>query len=198
MLLSRAIYNQCIHAILMHEAVVPYSAAVQHVDLLNLHIKTSCTYYLTSLVSAHPRCCSNPGLSSLSTTVTSRPTPMRRPWWWNSDRRSSSRSTWPRQSERERYRFRNIITRMENCHNSTSMVLHSPHHMLLHNTQHWVAQWSKALHLSARGVTTDTLVRFQAISQPAMIGSPIGRRTIDPASSRFGWCSPSLYIIICS
>jgi hypothetical protein len=45
-----------------------------------------------------------------------------------------------------------------------------------------VAQGSKALHLSARG-----------ISQPAVIGSPIGRRTIGPASSRlrFGQVRPS-------
>jgi hypothetical protein len=33
---------------------------------------------------------------------------------------------------------------------------------------------SKALHLSARGVTTDTLVQIQAVSQQAVIGSPIG------------------------
>ena len=46
-----------------------------------------------------------------------------------------------------------------------------------------VAQRSKALQLSARGVTTDTLVRTQAVSQPAVIESPTGRRTIGPASS---------------
>ena len=33
---------------------------------------------------------------------------------------------------------------------------------------------TKALHLSARGVTTDTLVRIQAVSHPAVIGSPTG------------------------
>ena len=54
-----------------------------------------------------------------------------------------------------------------------------------------VAQRSKALHLSVRGVTTDTLVRFQAVSQPAVIGSIIGRCTIGPASSEFGRCRPS-------
>ena len=43
-------------------------------------------------------------------------------------------------------------------------------------------QRSKALHRSAGDVTTDTLARFQ-VSQPAVIGSPIGRRTIVPASS---------------
>jgi hypothetical protein len=37
-----------------------------------------------------------------------------------------------------------------------------------------VAQRSKALYLSVTGVTTDTLVRNQAVSQPAVIGSPIG------------------------
>ena len=41
-----------------------------------------------------------------------------------------------------------------------------------------VVQLSKALHLSARGVTTDTLVSIQAVSQPAMIVSLIGRCTI--------------------
>jgi hypothetical protein len=50
-----------------------------------------------------------------------------------------------------------------------------------------VAQRSKALHLSARGVTTDILVRFQAVSQPAVIGSPIRRHTIGPASSGLGF-----------
>ena len=37
-----------------------------------------------------------------------------------------------------------------------------------------LAQRSKALHLSARGVTTDTLVQIQAVSQLAVIESPIG------------------------
>ena len=37
-----------------------------------------------------------------------------------------------------------------------------------------VVQWSKSLHLSARGVITDTLVQIQAVSQPDVIGSPIG------------------------
>ena len=58
--------------------------------------------------------------------------------------------------------------------------------------RHRVAHRSKALYLSARGVTTDPLVRFRALSQPAMIWSPIGRRTIGPASSGFGRCGPSL------
>ena len=55
-----------------------------------------------------------------------------------------------------------------------------------------VAQWSKDFYLSARGVSTGTLVRIQAVSQPTVIGSPIGRRTVGPASSGFdrGW--PSL------
>ena len=40
-----------------------------------------------------------------------------------------------------------------------------------------VVQRSKALHLSARGVITDTLVRIQVVSQLAVIGigSPIGQ-----------------------
>ena len=68
-----------------------------------------------------------------------------------------------------------------------------PYHQVKYRrAQENVAQGSKALHLSARGVTTDTLVQIQAVSQPAVIGSPIGHRTIGPASSRFGRCSPSL------
>jgi hypothetical protein len=55
-----------------------------------------------------------------------------------------------------------------------------------------VAQWSKALHLSAKGVTTDTLVRIQTVSQLAVIGSLKRRRTIGPASSRIGRDRPSL------
>ena len=50
----------------------------------------------------------------------------------------------------------------------------------------------EALHLSARGFTTETLVRIQAVSQPAVIESPIGRCTIGPVSSGFGRCRPSL------
>ena len=49
-----------------------------------------------------------------------------------------------------------------------------------------MAQRSKALHLNASGVTTDTLVRVQAVSQPAVIGSSIGQLTIGPASSGVG------------
>ena len=49
-----------------------------------------------------------------------------------------------------------------------------------------VVKQSKALHLSARGNTTDTLVRIQAVSQPAVARTPIGRRTIGPASSGLG------------
>ena len=50
----------------------------------------------------------------------------------------------------------------------------------------------KELHLGARGVTTDTLVRIQAVAQPAVIGSPIGRRTIGPMLSGFSLCRLSL------
>ena len=49
-----------------------------------------------------------------------------------------------------------------------------------------LVQWSKTLHLSARGVTTDTLVQIQAVSHPAVIGSPIGWRTIGPALAGVG------------
>ena len=42
------------------------------------------------------------------------------------------------------------------------------------------------LHRSAGGITTDILVRIQAVSQPAVLGSPIGQRTIGPASFGFG------------
>ena len=55
-----------------------------------------------------------------------------------------------------------------------------------------VVHRSKALHLSARGVTTDTLVRVQAVSQLAVVRSPIGRCTIGPVSSGFGRCRLSL------
>ena len=55
-----------------------------------------------------------------------------------------------------------------------------------------VAQGSKALHLSARGITTDTLVQIQAVSQPAVTGSPIRRCITGPVSSGFGRCGLSL------
>jgi hypothetical protein len=41
-----------------------------------------------------------------------------------------------------------------------------------------VVQRSKALHLSARGVTTDSLVQIRVVSQPAVIRSPIERRQL--------------------
>ena len=41
------------------------------------------------------------------------------------------------------------------------------------------------------------LVRIQVVSQPAVIGSRMRRRTIGPASSGFGQCRPSLQIRIC-
>lgn len=44
-----------------------------------------------------------------------------------------------------------------------------------------VAQRSEALHRSARGVTTDP-----GLSQPAVIGSPIGQCTTGPVSSELG------------
>jgi hypothetical protein len=43
-----------------------------------------------------------------------------------------------------------------------------------------------------------SLVWIQAVSQPAVIGSPIGQRIIGPASSGFGRGRPSLWIRICS
>jgi hypothetical protein len=59
------------------------------------------------------------------------------------------------------------------------------------DTVSYVAQQSKALYLNARGVTTDPGC-IQAVSHPAVIGSPIGQRTIGPASSGFGRGRPSL------
>jgi hypothetical protein len=49
-----------------------------------------------------------------------------------------------------------------------------------------VAQRSKALHLSVRGIPTDPGLF------PAVLASPIGWYTIGPASSVLGWCSPPL------
>lgn len=43
---------------------------------------------------------------------------------------------------------------------------------------------SKALHLSDKAVTT-VLVQIQAVSHPAVIGSPTGQRKIGPTSSGF-------------
>jgi hypothetical protein len=40
--------------------------------------------------------------------------------------------------------------------------------------------------MSGAEVSRQTLVRSQAVPQPAVIGSPIGRRTIGPASSGLG------------
>ena len=59
-----------------------------------------------------------------------------------------------------------------------------------------VMQRSKALHLSARGVTTDTLVWIEALSQPAVFGSPTRRHTIGPALSEFGLCRFNITICV--
>ena len=60
------------------------------------------------------------------------------------------------------------------------------HTVLYVNTAPEWCSGLKAQRLSARGITTDTLVRIQAVSQPDVIGSPVGRRTIGPASYGFG------------
>ena len=61
-----------------------------------------------------------------------------------------------------------------------------------------MAQQSKAL-ASVLEESLQTLVRFQAVSQTAMIGRPIGRRTIGPVSSKlgFGLGKQSFQIRIC-
>jgi hypothetical protein len=46
--------------------------------------------------------------------------------------------------------------------------------------------------ISVLEASLQTLVRSQAVSQPAVIGRPIGWRTIGPASSMFGRDRPSL------
>ncbi|XP_035602481.1 uncharacterized protein LOC118364836 isoform X5 [Oncorhynchus keta] len=51
----------------------------------------------------------------------------------------------------------------------------------------WRSGLSKALHLSGRGVTTDSMVPLQAVSQSALIGSLIRQSTIDSASPGFGF-----------
>ncbi|KAM9485859.1 nucleoporin NUP35-like isoform 1-T1 [Salvelinus alpinus] len=49
-------------------------------------------------------------------------------------------------------------------------------------------EWYSGLRhcISSLEALLQTLVRVQAVSQPAVIGSPIGQRTIGPASSEFG------------
>ena len=61
-----------------------------------------------------------------------------------------------------------------------------------------MTQRSNAQHLSAGDITTDTLVRFQAVSQLAVIGSPIGQCTIGPAASGLDPSCLSLQYICCS
>ena len=58
----------------------------------------------------------------------------------------------------------------------------------------WAPDWCRGLRhcIAVLEASLQTLVRFQAESQPAVIGSPIGRHTIGPLSSRFGRCRPSV------
>ena len=53
------------------------------------------------------------------------------------------------------------------------------------NTPYGAPEWLSGLRhcISVLEASLQTLVRFQAVSQLAVIGSPIGRRTIGPASS---------------
>ena len=50
----------------------------------------------------------------------------------------------------------------------------------------WAPEWRSGLHLSARGVTTDP-GSIPGLSQPAVIGIPIGWCTIGPESSGWGF-----------
>jgi hypothetical protein len=65
-------------------------------------------------------------------------------------------------------------------------------------------EWRNGLRhcISVLEESLQTLVRSQALSQPAVIGSPIGRRTIGPASSGLGeglaGVGHQCKIIICS
>jgi hypothetical protein len=54
-----------------------------------------------------------------------------------------------------------------------------------------VAQWSKALHLSARGVSADTGL-ISGCTTTGRDWSPIRQHTIGPVSLRFGQGRPSL------
>jgi hypothetical protein len=58
----------------------------------------------------------------------------------------------------------------------------------------WAPEWRSGLRhcISVLEESLQTLVRFQAESQPAVIESPIGRLTIDPVSSGFDLGRPSL------
>ena len=57
-----------------------------------------------------------------------------------------------------------------------------------------VPQWRSGLRhsVSVQEVSLQSLVPFEAVSHPDMIGSPTGRRTIGPALSGFGRGRPSL------
>uniref|UniRef100_A0AAZ3QB03 Uncharacterized protein n=1 Tax=Oncorhynchus tshawytscha TaxID=74940 RepID=A0AAZ3QB03_ONCTS len=52
------------------------------------------------------------------------------------------------------------------------------------------SEWCSGLrhYISVQEASLLSLVRIQAVSHPDVIGSPIGRRTIGPASSGFGRC----------
>jgi hypothetical protein len=61
---------------------------------------------------------------------------------------------------------------------------------------YWASEQRSGLRhcISVLKASLQAPVRFQAVSQPAVIGSPIGQHTIGPALSRlgFGWGRPSL------
>jgi hypothetical protein len=52
----------------------------------------------------------------------------------------------------------------------------------------WAPEWRSGLRhcISVQEASLQSLVQIQAASHPAVIGSPIGRRTIVPASTGFG------------
>ena len=58
----------------------------------------------------------------------------------------------------------------------------------------WAPEWRSGLRhrISVQEASLPSLVRNQAVSHLAEIGSPIGWRTIGPVSSRFGRGRPSL------
>lgn len=56
-----------------------------------------CEHFIQRVLNKHN------ALLVFSMTVTSQPTRTRRRWWWNSGRKCSNRSTWPRPKEKERF-----------------------------------------------------------------------------------------------
>lgn len=70
------------------------------------------------------------------------------------------------------------------CENPSQCVI-----LVLQTYGFGAPEWRNGLRycISVLEASLQTLVRFQAVSQPAVIGSPIGRRTIGPASSGLGF-----------